>query len=189
MKHWLGEVGQTWLGDNDLVAEFDRWVRARLVHHRRTEGPTQESVAPWTVDVLVRDIKGLGHGNRWLWCTSAISLLAELVFCADAGGPFPSSTTSHRYDLNLVVGALRTVRNATLHPAFQLPDGDQQPPIRRLYNLLDNDDDQEVREAAYELADNWSFLAKRPITSYALRQLNSGGRLYGKALGLPGRWE
>ena len=184
MKAWAEEYRTTWLGDRDYVGALDSWVRKRLVAHRPSARP--ESVAPWTIDLLAGEVERLGGERRWLWCTGAIALLAELLFCADAGGPFPSHDTGHRHDLDINVKALRAVRNATFHPAFQdRRAGSGSPPIEKLYELLDNDDDADVREAALNLAADWSYLDSRPITSYALRMLDSGGRLYAETPSLP----
>ncbi len=137
--------------------------------------------------MLAKEIERFGHEGRWLWCTAAVALLAELLFCAKSGGPFPSHDTGYEHDLKVSVEALRAVRNAAFHPAFQHAGvGSGQPPIETLYERLDNDDAAEVREAAIRLAVDWSYFASRPITSYALRMLNAGGHLYAEQLALEG---
>lgn len=157
--------------------------------HRGEGAAAPESVAPWSVNMLATEIEEFGRDRRWLWCTAAIVLMAELVFCADAGGIFPARDNKYG-NLDADMEALRIVRNATFHPAFQSgTSGSGQPPIERLFVLLDNDDDAEVREVAIRLATDWSYFATRPITSYALRKLNSGGHLYVDRLHASGRLE
>lgn len=183
MKSWREEFSATWLDDPDFVARYDEWSRTRAVHHR--PDAQAESALPWTVDLLVADIKRFGADGRWLWCTSAIALLAELIFGIDAGGVF-ASDGRHRFDLAQNVTALRELRNACFHPAFQNAGaGSGTPPIENIIEILDNDDDGAVREAAVRFAVDWSYLAGRPVTSFALRQMDSAGRLYADAIGLP----
>ena len=91
MKSWDEEFSATWLGDPDFVARYDEWSRTRAVHHR--PDAQAESALPWTVDLLVADIKRFGADGRWLWCTSAIALLAELIFGIDVA---PRTTSCGR---------------------------------------------------------------------------------------------
>lgn len=185
MKPWNEEISTTWLKEPAFVRSLDGWVREQLVEHR--PDAKTESVAAWTVEMLSAEVHRLGAEGRWLWCTSAVSLLAELVFCAADGGVFPSASARYRDDFAKDVGALRVVRNAVFHPAFQNRDaGSGKPHVEELFVLLDNDDDADVRDAALRMAVDWSYLAARPVTSFALRKLNSAGRIYANELGLTG---
>jgi len=187
VKSWEQEIALTWLRKPACVASLDTWVRERLIAHRPTA--KAESVAPWTVETLSQEIDRLGREQRWLWCTAAIALLGELVFCAKDGGTFASRAVAYRRDLALDVEALRVVRNAVFHPAFQnRAAGSGVLHIEKLFELLDNDDDADVREAAIKLAVDWSHRASRPVTSYALRKLKSAGNAYAAELGLLGSW-
>jgi len=76
------------------------------------------------------------------------------------------------------VDTLRAIRNAVVHPAFQVAKGGKAAPIVRLIKLLEADDDPEVTELALRLPDAWSYLAERPTATYALRKLDAAGRLF-----------
>lgn len=56
--------------------------------------------------------------------------------------------------------------------------------MERVVELLDNDDDGEVKETALHLAEDWGLFGGRPVTSFALRQLNTAVKLYAAELGL-----
>ncbi|MBI5498150.1 MAG: hypothetical protein HY904_24320 [Deltaproteobacteria bacterium] len=177
MRSWNEQFAQTWLTPGEARAQMDAWVRTRLRGHRVHAAPSLESVAAWSVDLLADDIQRFGNGCQWLWCTTAVGLAAELIFGSIAGGTFPKDTP-FRYDLKRVVDALREIRNATVHPAFQnAAAGQGVPPVERLYDILDQDDDAAVKELALRLTEDWSLLADRPLSTFALRQLDAAGRL------------
>jgi len=103
--------------------------------------------------------------------------MQELIFCAEGGGIDPVGVATD-LDLARVVETLRAIRNAVVHPAFQIAKGGKEAPIARLIKLLEADDDPEVTELALRLPDAWSYLAERPTTTYALRKLDAAGRLF-----------
>jgi hypothetical protein len=100
-----------------------------------------------------------------------------VIFCAEEGGIDPVGVATDS-DLARVVETLRAIRNAVVHPAFQIAKGGKEAPIVRLIKLLEADDDPEVTELAMRLPAAWSYLAERPTAMYALRKLDAGGRLF-----------
>jgi hypothetical protein len=176
VKTWREAYRETWLGNPDQVADLDRWVRRVLSAHRMGGIQAMQSVAPWSVETLARDIGAFGDKEQWLWCVTAISILQELVFCAEAGGMRPTGVATDA-DLERDIEALRAIRNTVLHPAFQRA-GDDLPPMVRLIALLEADDDPEVTELALRLPDDWAYLAQRPAATYAIRKLGSAGQLF-----------
>lgn len=43
------------------MATLDRWVRAKMIAHRMDDSVDAQSVAPWSVEVLVREIVIFGE--------------------------------------------------------------------------------------------------------------------------------
>jgi hypothetical protein len=179
VKTWREAFEATWLADKDAVAALDSWVRRTLAEHRGLGDDVHalESVTPWSVETLARSIGDFGDAQRWLWCVTAVALMQELVFCAEDGGLDPSGVATDS-DLARVLEALRAIRNAVVHPAFQRSKGGNTAPMVRLIELLQIDDDPDVTELALRLPDAWSYLAERPTAMYALRNLNAAGRLF-----------
>jgi hypothetical protein len=179
VKTWRETFDATWLANGESVAALDNWVRRILVDHRGLGDDVHaiESVAPWSVETLARSIRAFGDAGQWLWCVTAIALVQELIFSAEGGGIDPVGVATDS-DLARVVETLRAIRNAVIHPAFQLAKGGRDPPIVRLIKLLEADDDPEVTELALRLPDAWSYLAERPTATYALRKLAAAGELF-----------
>ena len=179
MKTWREAFDATWLANGDAVAALDNWVRRMLAGHRGLADDPHaiESVAPWSVETLARGIGAFGDASQWLWAVTAISLIQELIFCAEDGGIDPAGVATDS-DLARVVETLRAVRNAVMHPALQTTKGEKEAPIARLIKLLEADDDPEVTELALRLPDAWSYLAEKPTAMYALRKLNAAGELF-----------
>ena len=120
--------------------------------------------------------------QNWLWCSAAIALLAELVFCSDVGGTFATRRGYLPYHLEANLETLRILRNAIFHPAHQTTSaGSGNPPIAQLVSKLQTLQETEV---SLRLAENWSFLGNREITTIALRQLNSADRPRAEHLGI-----
>jgi hypothetical protein len=178
LKTWRKSFEVTWLAKDEPVAALDGWVRRSLARHRGLDDPRAlESVAPWSVEALARSIASFGDENRWLWCVTAMSLLQELIFCAEDGGLDPAGVATDS-DLRATITTLQAIRNAVVHPAFHRAKGGNEPPMLRLIGLLEADDDAEVTELALRLPDDWSYLGERPLATYALRKLNSAGQLF-----------
>lgn len=181
MKTWREAFDATWLGGGvpGAVAALDGWVRRTLAGHRNLGNDIHalESVAPWSIETLAQSIGAFGDKQQWLWCVTAVSLMKELIFCAEGGGLDPAGVATDA-DLALVLDTLRAIRNAVAHPAFQATKGGKDAPMVRLIKLLEADDDPEVTELALRLPTAWSYLAERPAAMYALRKLDSAGRLF-----------
>ncbi len=177
MKTWREAFDATWLANSESVAVLDNWVRRTLADHRGLGDHIHalESIAPWSVETLARSIGAFGDAGHWLWCVTAISLMQELIFCAEGGVLNPTGVATDA-DLARVVETLRAIRNAVVHPAFQKDD--KAVPMVQLIALLAADDDPEVTELALRLPDAWSYLAERPAATYALRKLNAAGELF-----------
>ncbi|MEO8842273.1 MAG: hypothetical protein ABI704_11925 [Kofleriaceae bacterium] len=179
MKTWRSVFDATWLAKGDVRSALDSWVRRHLTRHRGLldDVHAAESVAPWSVETLAHSIGAFGDVGQWLWCVTAISLMQELIFCAEGGG-IDAAGVATDSDLARVVETLRAIRNAVIHPALQIALGEREPPIARLIKLLEADDDPEVTELAMRLPAAWSYLAERPTAMYALRKLNAAGELF-----------
>lgn len=178
MKTWREAYGETWLADGDKVAAIDGWVRRTLCRHRELDAlHAMQSVAPWSVETLARSVGAFGDAGQWLWCVTAVAILQELIFCAEDGGIDPAGVATDG-DLQPDVEVLRAIRNVVLHPASQLAKGNKPPPMLRLISLFEADDDASVTELALRLPDDWSYLAERPVATYALRKLGSAGELF-----------
>ena len=169
---WTEEIDRTFLADSGKMGTLDRWVRAKLIAHRIEDLVDAQSVAPWSVEVLVREVVVFGEQQKWLWAITAIALLQELVFCCEGGGLTPSTDLKHR-DLCRDAKALQELRNVVMHPAFQLSGGGNTAPMVRLIALLRIDDDPDIRQQLTKLERNWAAVADRPVAVYALRKLNS----------------
>jgi hypothetical protein len=146
------------------------------VAERRAELGT---LGPWTLDGLVVDVHRHAAAGRWLWATTAICLVQELLFCVDDGGVDMSRHLSGGFADE--VRTLRYLRNVIAHPAKM--------PVKTGENSADEFCFRMEREPAfYELApsllDNWSIFADHRVTRFALRRLNTAGRAYGRQLGL-----
>lgn len=174
---WRQSFERTWLFRDDAVSALDEWVKRTLANHRGLTGEQLNGVSPWSVLSLVRSVDDFGTNAQWLWCLAAISLLQELIFCAEGGGIDPLGAANDG-DLRRDLQALREIRNATFHPAAQIQDGTQQPPMKRLIEILECDDDLDITDVALRLPDTWSCFADLPIARYALRKLGSAGQLF-----------
>jgi hypothetical protein len=89
VKTWREAYRETWLGRGEDVTAIDTWVRRTLGSHRKLDNLAMQSVAPWSVEALARSIGTFGDNEQWLWCVTAIAILQELIFCAEAGGIDP----------------------------------------------------------------------------------------------------
>lgn len=179
-RAWEDEWRATWLSDAAYTSTLDGWARRRMIeHHRAADREAYaESVGPWTVDGLVSDVHRHAVAGRWLWATTAICFVQELLFCIDDGGVDMSRHLSGFTD---EVKTLRYLRNAVAHPAKM--------PVRTGENSVDElcfrmERDPEFWEFASELLGNWSLFADHRVTRFALRRLNTAGRAYVRQLGL-----
>lgn len=183
MRSWVDEWGETWLSRPETIQRIDGWVRERLVsHHQKAHrAAAHDSVSPWSIDALVADVDRFAQSTDWLWATTSICLLQELLFCADDGGIRASRSVPN--SILDEVTTLRLLRNALFHPANIAPTSskDVDPALEQLSFRMDRD--PEFANFAADLMGNWSFLASRPVTVFALRRLNSAGREYARQLG------
>jgi len=180
-RSWQDEWGRAWLSDSEFTTALDGWVRRRMIEHyevaeRRAELGT---LGPWTLDGLVADVHRHAAAGRWLWATTAICLVQELLFCIDDGGVDMSRHLSG--DFADEVRTLRYLRNVIAHPAKM--------PVTTGENSADEfcfrmERDPALYELAPSLLDNWSLFADHRVTRFALRRLNTAGRAYGRQLGL-----
>lgn len=181
MKTWTEEFQRTWLARQEVVSTLDDWVRATLQRHRPRA--TIETIAPWSVRDLVGCVNEFGQAGRWLSCVTAISILQELVFCAEDGGIDAVGVATDR-DLRSDVTALRELRNVTCHPAFHLDRPNDPTPMTRMLAHFSADDDAAIVALAVRLPNAWSSFAEKPVAAYALRKIGSAGRLFMIKLGL-----
>ena len=121
-RSWEDEWRAAWLSDAAYTSTLDGWVRRRMiVHHVAAgRGAHHESVGPWTVDGLVSDVHRHAVAGRWLWATTAICFVQELLFCIDDGGV---DMSRHLSDFTDVVKTLRYLRNVIAHPANMPVEG------------------------------------------------------------------
>ncbi|HET7499926.1 MAG TPA: hypothetical protein VFK02_02960 [Kofleriaceae bacterium] len=180
-RSWQNDWAETWLSDPAYVSTLDHWVRRRHVqHHEAAERQAAYgTVGPWTVAGLVSDVHRHAIASHWLWATTAICFLQELVFCIDDGGVDMSRHLSD--DFIDEVKTLRYLRNVVAHPAKM--------PVKTGENSVDQLCFRMEREPQFwsfapELLDNWSLFADHRVTRFALRRINTAGRAYGRQLGL-----
>ena len=180
-RSWEAEWSATWPSDGAYVATLDAWVRRRMIaHHAAADREAfHESVGPWTIDGLVSDIHRHATAARWLWASTAISFVQELLFCIEDGSVDVSRHLSSGFTDE--VKTLRYLRNVLAHPARM--------PMKVGENSVDEfcfrvERDPEFYEFAPELIDNWSLFADHRVTRFALRRLNTAGRAYARQLGL-----
>jgi hypothetical protein len=148
-----------------------------LTHHQdRERAALPESLGPWTVDGLASDVHRHALADRWLWATTAICFLQELLFCIDDGGIHPSKRLGAFTD---EVQALVYLRNVIAHPANLGADATSAKEF--CYRM---DRDPEFQDFSTDLMENWSLFARDQVTRFALRRLNTAGRAYARQLGL-----
>jgi hypothetical protein len=116
-RSWEDEWRATWLCDGAYTSMLDGWVRLRMIlHHQAADRvAVHESVGPWTIDGLASDIHRHATAGRWLWATTAICFVQELLFCIDDGGVDLSRHLSVGFTDE--VKTLRYLRNVLAHPA------------------------------------------------------------------------
>lgn len=177
-RSWEDEWRATWLSDGAYTNTLDGWVRRRMIaHHRVAEREAvHESVGPWTVDGLVSDVHRHAIAGRWLWATTALCFIQELLFCIDDGGV---DMARHLGGFTDEVKTLRYLRNVIAHPAKM--------PVKTGENSVDEfcyrmERDPEFWTFAAELLDNWSLFADHRVTRFSLRRLNTAGRAYVRQL-------
>jgi hypothetical protein len=180
-RSWHDEWGATWLSDGAYTSMLDRWVRRRMILHHQAASRTavHESVGPWTIDGLVSDVHRHATAGRWLWATTSVCFVQELLFCIDDGGVDMSQHLAAGFTDE--VKTLRYLRNVLAHPAKM--------PVKTGANSVDEfcyrmDRDPEFYDFAPELLGNWSLFADHRVTRFAIRRLNTAGRAYARQLGL-----
>ena len=104
--------------------------------------------------------------SHWLWATTAICFLQELLFCIDDGGVDMSRHLSD--DFIDEVKTLRYLRNVVAHPAKM--------PVKTGENAVDQLCFRMEREPQFwsfapELLDNWSMFADHRVTPARHRML------------------
>jgi hypothetical protein len=180
-RSWESEWGRTWLADAAYTSTLDGWVRRRMVEHHAAVGrqADQLSVGPWTIDSLVNDIHRHATAARWLWATTAICFVQELLFCIEDGGVEPSRHLSTGVTGEVLT--LRYLRNVIAHPARMPDDATENSADQFCFRM---ERDPEFWEFASELLGNWSLFGDHRVTRFALRRLNIAGRAYSRQLGL-----
>jgi hypothetical protein len=186
-RSWEDEWRATWLSDRAYVNALDGWVRRRMIaHHAAADREARhESVGPWTVDGLVSDVHRHASASHWLWATTSICFLQELLFCIDDGGVELSRHLGAGFADE--IEALRDLRNVIAHPA-KMPEKSNARAGEKKEHAVDSfcarmERDHEFWEFAVELLGNWSLFSDRRVTRFALRRLNTAGRAYVRQLG------
>jgi len=180
-RSWEDEWSRTWLADASYASALDGWVRRRMVEHHEAVGrqADQLSVGPWTIDRLVSDIHRHAKATRWLWATTAICFMQELLFCIDDGGVDLSRHLSTSFTDEVLT--LRYLRNVIAHPARMPGDAAENSADQFCFRM---ERDPEFWEFASELLGNGALFGDHRVTRFALRRLNIAGRAYGRQLGL-----
>jgi len=106
------------------------------------------TVGPWTVDGLVSDVHRHASAGRWLWATTAICLLQELLFCIDDGGV---DMSRHLSDFTDEVRTLRTCARDRAHRE-DAREGRRESADEFCFRM---ERDSEFWMFAPELLDNW----------------------------------
>jgi hypothetical protein len=181
VRSWVEQVTRTWLQDESLVRELDSWVRTRLAAHRRLPPKAYPDVVAAGVSALIADIRSFGTESRWFWASSAICLLAELVFAADVGGTFASRKRRTLELPTIALAPLVILRNALLHPAHQSWDaGAGEPHVARLVEWLEENSEGPLAQL---LETSWAALGSRGVSEFALRRLDAAGRDFTRRMG------
>lgn len=185
-RSWEDEWRATWLSDRAYVSTLDGWVRRRMIaHHGAADREAlHESVGPWTIDGLVSDVHRHAGADRWLWATTSLCFLQELLFCIDDGGVDLSRHLGGGFADE--IEALRDLRNVVAHPA-KMPVKSSARSGEKKEHAVDSfcarmGHDQEFWGFAAELLGNWSLFSDRRVTRFALRRLNTTGRAYVRQL-------
>lgn len=189
-RPWEKEWSETWLFDRAYVTTLDAWVRRRMTTHHAAANrdALPESIGPWTIDGLVSDLHRHATAGHWLWATTAISFIQELLFCIDDGGV---DMSRHLGTFRDDVQTLRYLRNVVAHPA-NMPAKTKDK--EQTENSADKfcfrmERDPEFLDFAFELFGNWSLFSDHRVTRFALRRLNTAGRAYVKQLAASGSIE
>ncbi len=185
-RSWEDEWRATWLSDRAYVSTLDGWVRRRMIaHHAAADREAlHESVGPWTIDGLVSDVHRHAAAGHWLWATTSICFLQELLFCIEDGGVDLSRHLGNGFADE--IEALRDLRNVVAHPANMPVPDDARAGVKNEH-AVDSfcarmEHDQEFWGFAVELLGNWSLFSDRRVTRFALRRLNTTGRAYVRQL-------
>lgn len=181
------EWSETWLFDRAYVTTLDVWVRRRMTAHHAAANreALPESIGPWTIDGLVSDVHRHATAGHWLWATTAISVIQELLFCIDDGGV---DLSRHLGTFRDDVQTLRYLRNVIAHPAnMPVTATAKTKDKEKTENSADKfcfrmERDPEFLDFAAELFGNWSLFSDHRVTRFALRRLNTAGRAYVKQL-------
>ena len=144
-----------------------------MAGHRHLDPRRLESVAPFTVERAYSDVMALGlAGDKWLSCTTTLSLTMELVLGARENVILANAAKSWSEEVDrdawINVQAANLIRNVACHPAC--------PPIAALCNHMVRCE-PERRELAKRLEADWSLFGTREFADYALNKTNAVGRL------------
>lgn len=171
MRSWTEEIRRTWLADPDLVRRADDFVRGELARHRGLSPHERENVTAWSIERIATDVDAFATTNRWLWVTTGICVIAELLFAAKGGTIFRIGDVPP----NPALRALHILRNAMFHPAHVHSGGSGEPHVVQLVEHLRGNGDADLAD---KLERNWAFLAERPIAAFAVRMLDGAARTH-----------
>lgn len=165
-------VEKTWLGQPKHRARVDRLVKKWLADHRGLTGAQRQDVGPLTIETAWFETVQLGKSQRWLWCTAAVALTAELLFCAEKGGTYDKETVkSWDEDQQGPINLLRILRNAVCHPAHHTMQSGE-PHVLQLQAAVNNLNRADLADA---LNRSWAALRDRHMAEFALSMLHQAG--------------
>lgn len=168
---WNEVLAASWLREPDRIHELHQRTRERLAKLRGREDSTDVVAA--SVEVLVLRIADFGENQDWFWCIAAICLLGELLFGAQSGQNLKQAAKAAEEPLKNDLEALYHVRDALFHPTI-VTGGRKGSLVGKLIDWLRRNDGPDLAEVLHA---SWAMLAGNAVAIFALRRLNSAGRM------------
>jgi hypothetical protein len=177
---WPTKFKATWLSSAPACRALDDAIAKILGEHWRwpRKAATPGKLLPLRCEetaTLLQDV-GTSPSNA-IHCTILLSLVGELLLCAEQGGIFREETVKRfagsDRDRKINAEAMRRLRNAVCHPAAVTED-DGEIALLALSSYVENNHREETWGP--NLRSEPSLLAHRDVAFFALRLVNNLGR-------------
>ena len=179
---WKTRFDETWLSSNQACQAIDTKVALLVGKHwgRRGAAAAPRLVLSTRCTEAANAIASIGPTpSHAIHCTTILSLLAELLLCAEDGGIFREEIIDQFAggvgERRATAESLRLLRNATCHPAAAT-SGDGEIAIVALARYVANAYREERWAVRLQTQpEQAGLLADREVTFFALRLVNTLG--------------